>query len=85
VQSRRKTLDLEFTDRIELCFETASPELRSAIEQHLEFVASETLATSAVFGVHAETTSEPIDIDGHPLSIGIRRVGGTKNAAGGVA
>ena len=85
VQSRRKTLDLDFTDRIELCFETASPVLKSAIEQHLEFVASETLATSAVFGVGAETTSEPLDIDGHPLLIGIRRASDTKNAAGGVA
>lgn len=85
VQSRRKTLDLDFTDRISLCFETASPVLKSAIEQHLEFVASETLATSAVFGVEAETTSEPLDIDGHPLLIGIRRASDTKSAAGGVA
>ena len=32
VQTRRKTLDLEFTDRIELAFATPSAELRAALE-----------------------------------------------------
>jgi isoleucyl-tRNA synthetase len=76
VQSQRKTLDLEFTDRIELAFETASPELRAALDRHLDYVAAETLATRASFGRLAGGTADQLDIDGHPLTIAIRRVGG---------
>jgi len=70
VQSRRKSLDLEFTDRIELTFATPSVELRTALEAHLEYVAAETLAVAAEFVSQAE--GEPLDIDGHPLVIGVR-------------
>jgi isoleucyl-tRNA synthetase len=73
VQSQRKTLDLDFIDRITLGFETASAELRSALEQHLEYVAGETLATSATFGPIPGATSETLDLDGHPLTIHLRR------------
>ena len=72
VQSQRKMLDLEFTDRIELGFETSSPELKAAIEYHLDYVAGETLAESATFGTLAGATPESLDIDGHPLTITLR-------------
>lgn len=85
VQSQRKILDLEFTDRIELAFETDSPELRTAIERHLDYVCSETLASAATFGTLAEATAESHDIDGQPLSIKIRRIVADKRATGGVA
>ena len=83
VQSQRKTLDLEFTDRIELAFDTSSPELKAAIERHLDYVASETLASGATFGVLAGGTTESLDIDGHPLTIVIKRAGEAHAAAGG--
>ena len=73
VQSQRKTLDLDFTDRIELGFETASADLQSALEKHLDYVAGETLATSATFGPLAGGTSESLDLDGHPLTITLRK------------
>ena len=85
VQSQRKTLDLEFTDRIELAFETSSPELQAAIGRHLDYVASETLASSATFGELAGGTTESLDIDGHPLTIAIKRTGTARGATGGVA
>jgi len=85
VQSQRKILDLEFTDRIELAFETDSPELRTAIERHLDYVCSETLASAATFGTLAEATAESHDIDGQPLTIKIRRIVADKRATGGVA
>ena len=85
VQSQRKTLDLEFTDRIELVFETSSPELKAAIGRHLDYVASETLASSATFGELAGGTTESLDIDGHPLTIAIKRTGTARGATGGVA
>ena len=72
VQTQRKALDLEFTDRIDLVFATESPELRSAIEQHLDYVASETLAAAVLFGT-PPAGSEPHDIDGHPLSISLQK------------
>jgi len=84
VQSQRKLLDLEFTDRIELAFQTQSPELLGAIEAHLDYVASETLATSAGFGTVTGGSSESIEIDGHPLTIGIKPIVPTA-VAGGVA
>jgi len=71
VQSQRKSLDLEFTDRIDLAFETESAELRAAIEQHLGYVAGETLAASATFGTLPGCTPESLDLDGHPLTITI--------------
>jgi isoleucyl-tRNA synthetase len=73
VQSQRKTLDLEFTDRIALGFETDSAELRAALEQHLDYVAGETLATSASFSPLPGGTSESLDIDGHPLTIHVKQ------------
>jgi isoleucyl-tRNA synthetase len=73
VQSQRKTLDLEFTDRIALGFETDSAELRAALEQHLDYVAGETLATSASFSPLPGGTSESLDIDGHPLTIHLKK------------
>jgi isoleucyl-tRNA synthetase len=83
VQSQRKTLDLEFTDRIDLRFETASPELRAAIERHVDYVAAETLASTAAFGTLPDATAAAIDVDGHPLVIAIRPAGSV--AAGGRA
>jgi isoleucyl-tRNA synthetase len=72
VQAERKALDLDFTARIELAFATDSPALRSALEQHLDFVAAETLATRAVCTPLAAATGvEPLDIDGHALAISI--------------
>jgi isoleucyl-tRNA synthetase len=85
VQSQRKSLDLEFTDRIDLAFATPSAELQTAIERHLDYVASETLAESAVFGPFADGAGETIDVDGHPLAISIRRRGAGRPPAGGGA
>jgi isoleucyl-tRNA synthetase len=68
VQTRRKALDLEFTDRIALTFATSSPELRAALEAHLEYVAAETLATMATV-TSDPRAGEAIDIDGHDLVI----------------
>ena len=61
VQTSRKTLDLDFTDRIELSFATPSAELRAALEAHLEYVAAETLAASATCVAAGELVGEAID------------------------
>ena len=77
VQSQRRALDLEFTDRIELVFETSSPQLHSALETHLAYVAAETLADPARIGLPASDSgprgaAETLDLDGHPLTIHVR-------------
>ena len=82
VQTRRKAIDLDFTDRIELTFATESNELRTAIERHLDFVAAETLATTAGFGP-APPGAEVEDIDGHPLTIHLKKVTATKSGQAG--
>jgi isoleucyl-tRNA synthetase len=73
VQALRKKLDLEFTDRIALAFVTDSAALRAALERHRDAVAGETLAESIAFGPLAGAETEVVDVDGHALSISIRR------------
>ena len=80
VQSKRKDLDMEFTDRIELAFATEAAPLKSALERHLGYVATETLATSASFGELADADREEIAVDGHPLTISIRLAAGASAA-----
>ena len=80
VQSKRKDLDMEFTDRIELAFATEAAPLKMALERHLGYVATETLATSASFGQLADADQEELAVDGHPLTISIRRAAGASAA-----
>ena len=72
IQTQRKALDLDFTDRIELVFATESADLRTALEQHRHYIESETLAASVHFGT-PPAGAEPHDIDGHPLAISITK------------
>jgi len=72
VQTRRKALDLDFTDRIDLAFSTDSATLQAAIEAHLDYVAAETLAVAARF-VPGTPGADADDIDGHSLVITIVR------------
>ncbi len=73
VQSQRKTLDLEFTDRIELGLVTESADLRAALEAHTSTIAGETLATVVSLEPLAKAAIETLDIDGHSLTIHLRR------------
>ena len=76
VQSFRKKLDLEFTERIELAFVTDSADLRQALEAHRDVVGAETLATGIVFGPLDGAATESVEVDGLALSISIRRQDG---------
>ena len=82
MQTARKGLDLEFTDTIDLAFETASAELKSALEHHRDSIAGETLAAAIDFGPGpAGATAETIDVDGHPLTIHIQALERQKDRA----
>ena len=82
VQTARKGLDLEFTDTIDLTFETASADLQSALEHHRDSIAGETLAAAVHFGPGpAGASAETIDVDGHPLTIHIQALERQKDRA----
>jgi isoleucyl-tRNA synthetase len=46
IQDRRKELDLERTDRIEIVIATDSDDLKQAIEENMDYIKGETLATN---------------------------------------
>ena len=78
VQNARKTAGLEVEDRIELRLD-GDPTLIAAAEAHRDHLAGETLAVELTLTPGAESAVEAMDyseqaeIDGLPLSIGLRR------------
>jgi isoleucyl-tRNA synthetase len=62
VQDHRKKCKLQFSDRIRLFLDTGDAELRAAVEQHAEFLKSETLALEIVWqGTDSSTkTVQPV-------------------------
>ena len=78
VQNARKTAGLEVEDRIELAL-SGDPALIAAAEAHRDYLTGETLAVKldltpdATGAAEAMDYSEQTEIDGLPLSIGLRR------------
>jgi isoleucyl-tRNA synthetase len=78
VQNARKTAGLEVENRIELRLD-GDPALIAAAEAHRDHLAGETLAVELTLTPGAESAVEAMDyseqaeIDGLPLSIGLRR------------
>jgi isoleucyl-tRNA synthetase len=71
VQDLRKSAELEVADRIEL-FVEASPGLQSAIETHRDYVTTETLTSSLVFGSPPDNASSVEDsFDGENVRIAL--------------
>jgi len=71
VQDLRKIAELDVADRIEL-FVEASAGLESAIETHKDYISTETLATSLVFGAPPEDASVVEDsFDGETIRVGV--------------
>ena len=71
VQTARKQAGLNIDDRIELSLTTDSSELQQAIDEHLDTIQSETLATKT-----AKAVDNPVEvkIDGLNLSIGLSKI-----------
>ena len=71
VQDLRKSVELDVADRMEL-FVEASAGLRSAIEAHKDYISTETLTTSLVFGAPPEGVSAMEDsFDGETIKLGV--------------
>ncbi len=75
VQNARKAAGLEITDRIDLAL-AGDPDLLDAAREHEPYLSGEVLATSIAYdGDAAAAASVTANIDGHELSIGVRRAG----------
>ena len=61
VNDRRKEMNCQFTDRVEIAIVTESAELRAAIEQFRDYIMTETLAVSIGFEPMAGV--EPVDVE----------------------
>ncbi|HLO29539.1 MAG TPA: isoleucine--tRNA ligase [Anaerolineales bacterium] len=73
VQDLRKSADLDVADRIEL-FVEASAGLKSAIEAHKDYITSETLTSTLVFGSAPEGASVVEDgFEGEKVTVGLRK------------
>ncbi len=71
VQDLRKSANLEVADRINL-FVVASPNLKSAIEAHRDYITTETLAVALNFSEPPEAASSAEDeFDGEEVKVGL--------------
>ena len=72
VQSARKKADLQIDDRIELNLQTESPELRQAIDEHIDEIKRETLAEQLT-----ETTEnqQTVKVEGDELTVNLGKAG----------
>jgi isoleucyl-tRNA synthetase len=74
VQELRKTAALQVSDRIELGLRTDGPELRAALETHLDTIAAEVLATAVVLGTLPDAAaSKEFSVARTPISAALRR------------
>ena len=67
IQERRKEMDCEYTDRIEVGVVTESEELRTAVTENMAYICSETLATRLVLESVPDAHSVDLKTSGHEL------------------
>jgi isoleucyl-tRNA synthetase len=78
VQELRKNSALEMEDRIALHFATESSELLRAVEAHSSYISAETLAVEwPNVPLDGDSHTINVKVDGHPLTIQLRKVAGT--------
>ena len=73
IQDRRKDMNCEFTDRIEVGFVTDSAELKAAIEQFDGYIRSETLTIHLTYGVIPGVEPFETTIGNDPITLYVRR------------
>ena len=74
VQDRRKEMNLEFTDRIEIGLVSADEDLIAAITENVEYIKQETLAIDLKFGPIEDSESAEREVDDATLCIYIKVV-----------
>ena len=79
VNDRRKEMNCQFTDRVEIAIVTESAELRAAIEQFRDYIMTETLAVSIGFEPLAGVEPVDVEIGDYRAKLYIRVVPGQKS------
>ena len=72
VQEQRKTIDCQYTDRIELAVVSASPDLKQAIEENRSYITAETLAVRLTLDPLPDVVPITANIPGHDATIYVR-------------
>jgi isoleucyl-tRNA synthetase len=72
IQDRRKELNCQYTDRIEVGVVTESSELQQAIQENQDYVANETLAVKISNAVLDGVEGITLDIGDHPVTLFVR-------------
>lgn len=72
VQNARKQADLQVENRIHLALETASEDLKQALEEHKDTIQQETLASTLNSG-SVEGFETTVSIEGHQLTIRLQK------------
>ena len=73
IQDRRKELDLQRTDRIEVWLYSQSAEVNQALAENQAYLVGETLATALILGRPSEEIDNiQTEVGGHPLEIFVR-------------
>jgi len=74
IQDLRKELNCNFTDRIEIGIVSQTPELCSAIEQHRDYIAEETLANTILLKTLSNIEPTTVKVGNHEAQITVRVV-----------
>jgi isoleucyl-tRNA synthetase len=74
VQDRRKELNLDFTDRIDVGIGGASPTLQQAIEQNRDYISSETLAAKLAFEAWPGVLPVEAEIGDEHIKLYVRKI-----------
>jgi isoleucyl-tRNA synthetase len=74
IQDRRKELNLDFTDRIEVGIVGASADLQKAIEANRDYICSETLAVKLVFEALPGVEGIEVEIGEEKLTLYAKKV-----------
>ncbi|MCL4190886.1 MAG: isoleucine--tRNA ligase, partial [Thermoguttaceae bacterium] len=74
VQTRRKELDLEYTDRIAIGIVTEAAEIVAAAKRFLEYIGGETLAVEIGFEPLAGAEPVELKLAGHTATLYVQRI-----------
>ncbi len=74
VQTRRKELNLEYTDRIAIGIVTESAEIAAAAKRFMEYIGGETLAVEIGFEPLAGAEPVELKLAGHTVTVYVKRV-----------
>ncbi|MDO5553366.1 MAG: isoleucine--tRNA ligase [Planctomycetia bacterium] len=72
IQDRRKDLQCDYTDRIDVGFETSSEAILAACRDYAEYIKGETLAVSLVEGCPEDVAALETKVDGALLKVAVR-------------